>query len=136
MTISRSSSGPGSFQSLRIRDLVVELPAHQAADLGPIEVQRLVELEHGAGGRFEDDRLATALLLVFCRALVAEDDRAGVELDAAVREVVVTLEEQLGLVAFENFRVLQFPRPRGKEPFKRLQPRVDEFRPLLPIARR
>ena len=109
-------------------DLAVQLPAHQPADLRPVEVQRLIELEHGAAGRFEDDRLAEALGLVFGRAFVGEDDRAGVDLHAAVGQSSRTSERAAWRGRFRAILVfLQFPGARRKEPCKLLQPQIDQF---------
>ena len=53
--------GPGLLPVAANRDLLVQSSAHQPADRRPIQVQRLVELKHGAAGRFQNDRLAAAL---------------------------------------------------------------------------
>ncbi len=94
----------------------LQLAADDLPDVGASKVERTVELEDRALGRFENHRASPARGFVFRRSLGGNDDGAGAQLQAAVAQVAVVLHEKLELVAFENLGIPQRP-GIGREQF-------------------
>ena len=72
--------------------------------LSNVSSGELVEFENGALRSFQGNRLAAGLGLTVGIALVARNrkDRYRVQLNAAIRQVVIFLDEKDGLLAFEH----------------------------------
>ena len=113
-------------------DLADELPLHKPADFDVVDIQRRVELQHGAARRLDDDRRRAV-----GPAAAIDDYYAGTQRHAAVAAVFVVLKEQLGLIAFEDFRRRQpegFKAARRKILLHLLQPRVGQFARSLAVG--
>ncbi len=73
------------------RHLADQRAADQPADFGPLQIERLVELEDRALGRLQDDRRRR---LIVARAVGGEEHhRARMQLDPAVGQILVVLDQ-------------------------------------------
>jgi hypothetical protein len=103
------------------RHLPTKASAHEPCEPTLPQIQRLVKLKDRAGGSAHHDRPA-GLPLRRTGTVGKHDERARYEIDAPIRERLIFFEEQPHLTAFEDDRILTFPRAgwedvtQGSEP--------------------
>ncbi|MGC4006066.1 MAG: hypothetical protein QM811_24285 [Pirellulales bacterium] len=96
------------------------LPADQAADLQPRQVDRRIELQDRPFGRLDQDQPFLRIGEIDLAGRQKED-RAFRQFHATVGQRVVLVDEELGPFVFENDRVLSFPRVGGEIELIRFQ---------------